>query len=214
MELAVLFGVGFSTGLSGAMLPGPLVFYTISEAFRLGRWAGPLAAAGHLVLEGLFAWAIVAGCRDWLDSAAFRTAVAWVGGAGLATMGSLLLVQVPRLSLRQGSTVTFRWGPLVGGACFSAISPGFLLWWLTIGASVMLEGAQHGPPGLAMVAAGHALADVGWLGLVAYSVERGRAYCPDTVYRVLMTCMGLWLIVLGLGLPITHGLAALATRLG
>jgi threonine/homoserine/homoserine lactone efflux protein len=213
MELVVLFGVGLSTGLSGAMIPGPLVLYTISEAFRLGRWAGPLAAAGHLLLESGFAWAIVAGCRQWLDSAAFRTTVAWVGGAGLATMGSLLLAQVPSLSLRQGATVSFRWGPLIGGACFSVVSPGFLLWWATIGASVILEGAQQGAPGIAAVGAGHALADVGWLSLVAYSIERGRAYCPDAAYRVVMTLMGLGLIVLGIGLPLKHGLGALAAGL-
>jgi threonine/homoserine/homoserine lactone efflux protein len=204
MNLLLLFGVGLSTGLSGAMVPGPLTLYVVSEAFRRGRAAGLKIAAGHLLIESAFAGLIVFGLRDYLSSPGFRTAVVWVGCAGLIAMGAVLLRQVPGLSLTQRADVAFGGGPVAGGAFFSLTSPGFLIWWATIGASVFLEGALQGPAGLAAVGAGHALADIAWCWFVAYSIERGRRYVSDRTYRVIMAGIAVWLIMLGLGLPLKH----------
>ena len=46
-----LFGIGLSTGLSGAMIPGPLTLYIVSEAFKSGQAAGLKVALGHLLIE-------------------------------------------------------------------------------------------------------------------------------------------------------------------
>ena len=224
MDLLILFGVGFSTGLSGAMIPGPLTLYVVSEAFRQGQTAGLKVAAGHLLLEAGFAALIVLGLRDLLSTALFRAAVVWVGGIGLVVMGGLLLRQLPRLSLvsarpsdhvgasgqraeghpgegeRGRDRGAFRGGPIAGGAFFSLTSPGFLIWWATIGTSVLLEGSLAGVPGITMVASGHALADLLWCWFVAFSVERGRAYCSDRTYRTIIGLIALCLIVLGVGL--------------
>lgn len=204
MELLILFGVGFSTGLSGAMIPGPLTFYIVSEAFREGQAAGLKAAAGHLLLEAGFAALIVLGLRDLFSTATVRVAIMWVGCAGLIVMGGLLLWQLPHLSLAQRAHVAFHGGTIAGGAFFSLTSPGFLIWWATIGASVLLEGASAGAAGVTMVASGHALADVFWCWFLAVSVERGRVYCSDRSYRVVMGLIALCLIVLGIGLPLKH----------
>jgi threonine/homoserine/homoserine lactone efflux protein len=202
VDLVGLFGLGFSTGLAGAMIPGPLTLYTISEAIRQGRIAGIKVAAGHLLLEAGFAGLVLVGLRDLLVSDVFRRVVGWVGAVGLMTMGALILCQVRRLSLaqcdgrapspRHGNAA--RWGPIAGGALFSLVSPGFLLWWITIGASVFLKGSLTGGAGVAMVGGGHAVADLSWCWLVALSVERGRAYCTDRVYRIMMGSIALCLI--------------------
>lgn len=203
-ELILLLGVGLSTGLSGAMIPGPLLLYTVSEAFHGGQQAGVKIALGHLLLEGCLLGMVVLGLRDWLASPAFRLAIAWIGGSGLIVMGLLILARLGRLSLTREADLHFRWGPLVGGAFFSLVSPGFLIWWATIGASVVLQGLLAGIAGLVMVAVGHALADLGWLWFVAFSIERGKAYCRDWLYRTVIGLMAVCLIVLGLGLAIQH----------
>ena len=204
MELALLFGVGFSTGLSGAMIPGPLFLYTVSEAFRQGQWAGIKVTIGHLLLEACFVLIVVVGLRDWLASAAFRHVVAWVGGISLIVMGALVLRQVRGLSLARQARVTFRWGAVLGGAFFSVVSPGFILWWSTIGAAVLLQGMLKGTGGIVAVALGHAVADLLWYWLVALSIERGRTYCTDQVYRGIMGALACCLIVLGISLPLTQ----------
>jgi len=202
MDLLILFGVGLGTGLAGAMVPGPLMLYTVSEAFDKGRSAGIKIAVGHLLLEAAFVALVVMGLRELLSSAAFRTLIAWVGGLGLVVMGALILTKLRRLSLAQSAKVRFRWGLVAGGAFFSLASPGFVLWWATIGTPVFLEGLLAGAPGVAMVSAGHALADLLWCWFVAFSVERGKAYCTDQTYRLIMACIAVWLIVLGLGFPL------------
>lgn len=204
MESLLLFGLGLSTGLSGAMIPGPLFLYTVSEAFHKRHWVGLQIALGHLMLEACFVAVVMVGLRDWLASATFQTIVAWVGGLGLIVMGGLIVTQVRHLSLARRADVTFRGGPWLGGACFSLASPGFLIWWATIGASVVLQGLLRGPAGVTMVSLGHALADLGWYWFVAFSVERGKAYCDDRTYRAMMAGIAVWLIVLGVGLLFRH----------
>ena len=210
MELLILFGVGLGTGLSGAMIPGPLMLYTVSEAFRTGQLAGLKVAAGHLLLEACFAFLVIAGLRDFLSSAAFRAAMVWTGSIGLIVMGILVLAQTPHLSLVHGASLAsrsvagsgFRWGPVAGGAFFSLISPGFVVWWATIGTSIFLKASVSGVAGIASMALGHAAADLGWCWLVAFSVERGTTYCSDRAYRTMMVLVALGLIGLGLGLPV------------
>ena len=203
MTLLLLFGLGLGTGLSGAMIPGPLMLYTVSEAFRQGQLAGIKVALGHLLLEAGFAVLVVLGLRDFLSSPAFRTAVVWVGAVGLVGMGALILAQLRRFSPAKPSQITFRWGAVAGGAFFSLTSPGFLLWWATIGTSVFLQGALSGVAGLMMVAIGHAAADLVWSWFVAFSVERGRVYCSERMYRIIMGGVAVCLVALGVGLPMT-----------
>jgi threonine/homoserine/homoserine lactone efflux protein len=198
MDLWVLFGVGFGTALSGMMIPGPLFLYTVSEALRHGHRTGVKIAGGHLLLEAGFVGLVMLGLRAFLGSAAVRIVVSLVGGCGLIIMGLLVLWKVRSLSLAQQSSVECRFGPWLGGALFSLVSPGFLLWWATIGASVLLQGALAGVAGVAMVLAGHALADVGWCWCIASSVSRGRRYCTDGPYRAVMACLAVGLLALGL----------------
>lgn len=204
MELLIFFGIGLSTGLSGAMIPGPLFLYTVSEAFREGQAAGLKIAVGHLVLEGAFVVVVIGGMREWLLRPVFQGVVAWVGAVGLVGMGAMILARVQRLSLTREAHVEFRGGPWLGGAFFSIVSPGFLIWWATIGASVFLESALAGLAAVAAVATGHAVADVTWYWFVAFSVERGRPYCADRTYRLLMAGIALCLMGLGIGLPLKH----------
>jgi threonine/homoserine/homoserine lactone efflux protein len=198
MDPLVLFGLGLSTGLSGAMIPGPLTLYTVSEAFHHGQLAGIKVALGHLLLEAVFVLLVVLGLKEFLAAPAFRAAVLWVGGVGLIAMGGLILSKARRLSLIDRAQVPFRWGALAGGAVFSLVSPGFLIWWATIGASVFLQGSLSGPAGLMMIGAGHAAADLFWCWFVAFSVERGRRYCSDRAYRTIMAVIALSLIALGI----------------
>ena len=198
----LLLVAGFTTGLSGAMVPGPLSLYVVSAAFEKGQWAGVKIAFGHLLLEAGFVAVVVLGCRDWLSSMAFRVLVGWVGGLGLLAMGGLILAKVRSLSLVKNAHVSFRWGPVAGGAFFSLVSPGFLIWWATVGASVLLQGLLAGPAGLTMVSIGHAAADLFWCWFLAFSIEQGKAYCTDHAYRVIMAMIAVCLVVLGIGLPI------------
>ena len=55
-----MLGLAFVFGLSGAMMPGPLLAVTVSETLRRGIWATIWIVCGHSVLElgavGLLMW--------------------------------------------------------------------------------------------------------------------------------------------------------------
>ena len=84
LELAL---TAFVVGLSGALLPGPLLAATISESARRGGWTGPLVVTGHALLELAVVAAVCFGLQDLLGSSRFtgpppapgraRPAAAW-----------------------------------------------------------------------------------------------------------------------------------------
>ena len=112
---------------------------------------------------------------------------------------------LPRSGFRPTSSArVVPWGLVGGGAFFSLTSPGFLVWWATIGASVFLKGVWHGPSGLALVAIGHAIADIGWCWFIAFSVERGRSYYTDRIYRLTMMLIAACLMLLGIGMFVSN----------
>jgi threonine/homoserine/homoserine lactone efflux protein len=46
-----IFSSSFLIALSGALMPGPLLTYTVAESARRGFWAGPIIMLGHGFLE-------------------------------------------------------------------------------------------------------------------------------------------------------------------
>ncbi len=68
-----------------------------------------------------------------------------------------------------------RHGTVLGGAMFTALNPGFVVWWATAGARLLLEGFRQGAlAGAGLVLAGHWMADLGWYLAVSVLVSRGR----------------------------------------
>ena len=68
----VLLGIFFSSmgiGLSGALMPGPMLSVTVAESYKKGFWAGPLLVVGHAIPElrahGPF--------RRWVSTASSKT---------------------------------------------------------------------------------------------------------------------------------------------
>ena len=67
MTISALFITAFLIGLSGAMMPGPLLTVTIAESIKRGFIAGPLIMLGHAVLEFSLIIALVAGLSAFLS---------------------------------------------------------------------------------------------------------------------------------------------------
>ncbi|MEN6351159.1 MAG: LysE family transporter [Syntrophomonas sp.] len=87
METAMIFGTAFVVGFSGAMVPGPLLTFTVSETVRRGFVAGPMIILGHAILELTLVIALVAGFSAYLQQESVFTLIAVVGGAFLLYMG-------------------------------------------------------------------------------------------------------------------------------
>lgn len=196
-----IFITAFVVGLSGAMMPGPLLTITINESGRRGFRAGPLVVLGHGLLELALVGGLALGLNRILGLRLVTGLIGLAGGAVLAWMGYGMAWGAWRgeVSLQvEGSGRRRGLGPVVAGVVASISNPYWVLWWATIGAAYVVASLASGVTGIASFYTGHVLADLAWYSFISLAVVTGRRYMGDRLYRgVLMAC-GLFLLALSL----------------
>ncbi len=192
--------LGFGVGLSGALAPGPTLLATISGAVRYGPFVGARVAAGHLLVEGVLAVALLLGVAPFVLSQ--RAGIAVVGGAALVGFG-LLTMRGARTASLAPVTEDERVGPLLAGVLTSVANPYFWIWWATLGAALLAAALASGPGDAALFLTGHGTADLAWLLLVGAAVARGSAFLPDRAYRLLLGACGIALVAIGVAYTAT-----------
>ena len=212
MSYLLLFIIGVGTGLSGAMIPGPLFLFTCSQSLKKDSAVGLRIAFGHILIEIVFVVLIFIGFRNFLASKTFMSFVSAVGGMAMIGMGFILLRGASRMSLAVKEGVESGYGSVIGGAFFSVISPGFLIWWTTIGFSVILKSLLFGFWGFMMVALGHWLADLGWHWFVSHFVHKWKGYLQDRAYRRMLRFLAIGLIIVGVSFLINNVAPNLANQ--
>jgi threonine/homoserine/homoserine lactone efflux protein len=200
-QLLFLFGSSFVVGLSGAMMPGPVLTATISESAKRGFVAGPLIALGHGIPEVLLVIAVAGGLGPWLERDVVFGTLGLVGGALLILMGVLTVRSSRTVALeveeeREGPPPPLH-GPVLAGATTTLSNPYWWLWWATIGLGYMAVSKSSGMPGLVSFYCGHIMADLAWFSVVAAAVAAGRKICPPAVYRAVLVLCGIALVGLG-----------------
>lgn len=219
MEIAAIFAFSFVLGLSGAMMPGPLLTVAISESTRRGFVAGPLLVLGHAVLELALVAALLLGLARVLTLPSVGNGIAMFGGAFLIYMGygmakDAYLGKV-QLNLNQ-QTEQFRQAgqekgeekkglhPVAAGIFVSLSNPYWSLWWATVGLGYITLSMKEGGLGLGAFFTGHILADLAWYSLVAGAVVAGRKILSQRVYCGILVGCGIFLVSLG-GLFVYRG---------
>ncbi len=91
MTILFIFTTAFITGLSGAIVPGPLLSFTMAETLKRGFRAAPLTILGHGILELALILAILGGLSVYLQKPAVFNAIALIGGLFLLWMGISLI---------------------------------------------------------------------------------------------------------------------------
>lgn len=81
-----LFATSFLVGLSGAVMPGPLVTVAIAGVGRLGAASGFVASAGHGIPEALLVLGLAYGLGSVLRLPAVGGTIAVAGGLSLVWM--------------------------------------------------------------------------------------------------------------------------------
>lgn len=198
--LPLIFGTAFVIGLSGAVMPGPLLALTLGEAARYGFWAGPLLVLGHGILELALVIAVVLGLSNFIESDLVLSSIGIVGGAVLVVLGLGTArrgwQRLPAPTV--GSAGLERNRKLVLSGVFVSFSnPHWSLWWATIGMTYLLWSLKLGAIGVASFFSGHILADLGWYALVAFIIATGKKAVPDATYHWLLIFCGLALVGLG-----------------
>lgn len=213
--MGTLIGIFFSSlliGLSGALMPGPMLSVCVTESYKKGFWAGPVMVLGHAIPELCLAVLFSLGLNKVLDNKTLVAIISIVGGVFLVWLAYKVFSEVRRgISIDLTAKRDVGWGPLVGGLWSSLSNPGWIVWWATIGAQYIVMSLKHGILGLAFFFVGHEMADLIWYSSVSFLVSRGRGRISDRFYHALLYACSLLVLVFA-GIFITTGIVHLARR--
>jgi threonine/homoserine/homoserine lactone efflux protein len=220
--LWIVFSLSFLLSLSGALMPGPLLTYTIVRTLRTerGGWlTGARVIAGHAALESVLLCGLVLGVVGFLRAPVSAKIIGLGGAALLLYMGIGLIRETLRgkgIDLSPGDPETGaeparkkslvgRMDPVVAGALVSMGNPYWWIWWVTVGAAFLLrfDITLARWPALVAFFLGHELGDLGWYSTVSTLLHLGRRNIPRGLTAGILSVCGVAIIGFGAYLGIS-----------
>lgn len=191
-------------GFSGAVMPGPLLTYTVRQAFSGGLKSGLTIIAGHALLELITVTLIFLGFDIILQSQAAQIAIGLVGGALLTYMGVGMVVGAVKNTVQiELSGAASSKSMVASGFFISAMNPYFLLWWAIIGLGFLLAAYKaFGIWGAGVWFVGHIATDFLWYGFIAWMVGKTRRFISQKVYRWIVGGLGGMLVYFGVSFAV------------
>ena len=181
--------------LSGVMAPGPVTAAAIGMGTR-SRYAGPLIAVGHGVVEFPLMILIVLGVGRILKLPTAQIVIGLAGGIFLLIMAIQMLKSL-RSAEEQQAQVT-KSAPVLAGIILSAGNPYFLLWWATVGLALVTTATRLGIWAFALFAVVHWLCDCVWLQALSWASFKGSALLGHRSQRAILQICSLALLAFGL----------------
>ena len=197
-ELLALFFLGFVIGLSGAVIPGPLLAFTIFDTSRKRRVTGHCVIFGHVLWEAVVIFIILFGFGSLMTQ--YRAFIYVVGGLVLILMGVLMF-----RSRREGEVEVRNTridSSMLGGLFYTAFNPTQPLWWATAGSALLLKGLEvMSFIGVVIVTLGHWLSDFAYYTLMSSMINKHKKYISprqrliSMLLGVLVALMGVYFVI-------------------
>jgi threonine/homoserine/homoserine lactone efflux protein len=187
--------------LSGVLAPGPISAIVVgkgSESPHAGAWV----AIGHGIVEIPLMVAVFFGVGSLMDSLLIRMIVAILGGGFIIWMGISMLRSFRQPDL-EGQAETR--SPIMAGILFSLGNPYFLIWWVTVGAALILRSVEFGILGFVAFAMGHWLCDLLWDWILSAVSFKGGQFFGNRFQQAIFLFSGVLLLFFG-GRLIVDGL--------
>ena len=163
--------------LSGVLMPGPLFAVTLQKAAK-SKFAGALIAVGHGIVEFPLMFLIFFLLSEFTIPSFVQVAVGLVGGFLMILMG----VQTLRNRHKtQNTPAASQRESVLAGVWTTAANAGFILWWLTIGTTLILNAKLFGLLGFSVFAGIHWLCDFSFYTLAAVAVFKSQRFWNDKV---------------------------------
>jgi len=198
----ILTTVGIS--LSGVMLPGPLTAATIASGYR-DRDAGLMIGVGHGIIELPIIALVYFGFAAYLSMPVVRQVTGVAGGLLLVVMGSLIFFTFKN-PVEAADRLTH--SPLVTGMLMTGGNPYFLLWWATIGVTLIAMAATFGVMGMAVFVILHLACDIGWDQFLSVTVYKTKHLWTPRVQKIIFSICALVLIGFGIYFGVSVFLSA------
>jgi threonine/homoserine/homoserine lactone efflux protein len=180
--------------LSGVLMPGPLFAATIQKAAK-SKTSGALIAIGHGIVEIPLMFLIFFILSEIELPVSVQVAVGLIGGALMVFMGA----QTFRSRHKpQKASMSLKRESVLAGIYTTAANAGFILWWLTIGTTLILNAKLFGLLGFSIFAGVHWFVDFAWYTVAAFLIFKSQRFWNDRVRMgITMFCVA---VFVGFGL--------------
>jgi threonine/homoserine/homoserine lactone efflux protein len=190
--LALLF-LGFAVGLSGALIPGPLLAFVIFDASRKRKITGHYIIIGHALWEALIIYLILLGLGSIMTR--FKIFIYVAGGFVLILMSIFMIKSKKEEVEIKRSRVN---SSILGGVFYTAFNPTQPPWWATAGLVLLLQGYElMGTMGIVIVTTGHWLSDLIYYTIISYIIYKYGRYI-NPWQRQISILLGLFVALLGI----------------
>ncbi len=182
--------------MTGVMMPGPLFAVTIEKAAKR-KTAGLLIAIGHGVVEFPLMFLIYYGIDQIVAAEVLQTVQVTVGLIG----GLLMMFMGVQTFRNRNKTIETYESPkhesLIAGIWTTAANAGFILWWLTIGTTLVITARSFGFLEFTVFAVVHWLCDFVWYTVVAFLIFKSHRFWTKRVNQaILIFCFS---VLIGFG---------------
>jgi threonine/homoserine/homoserine lactone efflux protein len=175
--------------LSGVLMPGPLFAVTIEKAAKR-KSAGALIAIGHGIIEFPLMFLIFFLLTQFTIPQSIQVAVGLVGGSLMIFMGIQTFRN--RTKTQNAPTISNR-DSVLAGVWTTAANAGFILWWLTIGTTLVLNAQLFGIIGFSVFAGVHWLCDFSWYALIGLAIFKSQRFWNSRVRNgVTLFCVAVF----------------------
>jgi len=180
--------------MSGVLMPGPITTITVAQGSR-NSWAGALVAIGHGVVEFPLIAVIFFGAGALFQITTVKVIIGISGGGVLLWMAVQMLRNYRRAQiLGQEREVNC----FVAGSLLTAGNPYFLLWWATVGASLIFRAVEFGIMGLVLMAVVHWSCDLAWYQFLSWLSFQGNRFFGRRLQMGVFIVCGLAMLYFGL----------------
>jgi threonine/homoserine/homoserine lactone efflux protein len=188
---------------SGALSPGPLTIATITLGARGGWKSGALVAFGHMMFELPYVVMLTVAfntMKIFLES--LKALILCTGVAIILYFAYMIFRDVFKgfriENAKSGGKVSR--SPIAVGFTFTAFNVFFLMWWISIGLSLITRIFEMGIASVIIMYPVHVWIDFAWLSLVAEASRRGTRLLSEKGYRVLMTLLGALMVLFAINI--------------
>ena len=193
LDVLSLFFLGTIVGLSGAIIPGPLLAFTVYDTSKKGKMTGHNIIFGHVLWESVIILIILLGFGGIITKN--RLLIYIIGGIALLLMGVSMTKSKGDGIKMENSRVS---SSLVGGVFYTAFNPTQLPWWATGGLAILLTGIDTmGMMGVIIVTVGHWFSDFAYYIFVSFIVNRQNRYI-NPHQREISIILGAFMVLIGI----------------
>jgi threonine/homoserine/homoserine lactone efflux protein len=176
--------------LSGVLMPGPLFAATLKKAAK-SKISGALIAVGHGIVEFPLMFLIFFVLSQWDIPNTVQVAVGLVGGFLMIFMG---VQTFRRRNKSEEKQVSLKRDSVLAGVYTTAANAGFILWWLTIGTTLILNAKLFGLAGFSVFAGVHWLCDFSWYTAAALLIFKSQRLWNERVRMgITLFCVAIFI---------------------